>query len=278
MDAMIDAITFWGNNVTLGTAKNDKAGHVFYKNNLKGIVSTLEDGIFASDDMGTKETYTVNDSMMKAMWAGSIGFLWQSQQVFIAKLSTRMENDRHIHDPCSDGFPLKAHKRSLVRVCDGDTAYFFMIKATIRRSNYDWPQVYGADDETLKKYSLDLLKLAKGALWTQKTFGFGANFGDTTNSAITDVYANPEEPGKLPDNVFMSVPVCDLDWLKENGDNPWGGKMHYKGVDGMGDELVSPNKLHPCTIADTNVVDFFLENVQTSCFASMWLDGGEDQR
>lgn len=278
MDAMLDAITQWGGNVTLGTVKNDVDNHIFYQNDPKGIVSTLEDGLFADDNMGTKDTYSINNAMLKTMWSGSIGFLWQSQHVFIAKLSTKMEDDRGVHDPCSDDFPLKAHERSLVRVCDGDTAYFFMIKADITRSNYDWPKVHGADDDTLEEYSLDLLTLAKGALWTQKTFGFGANFENSTTDAITDVYVNSDEPEKVLDNLFVSVPVCDLDWLKDNGPYPWGGKIHYSGIEGIGDELVSLSKLPSCGAADADILDSYLENVQGSSFWSMWLDGGGDQR
>jgi hypothetical protein len=278
MNTMLDAITYWGRNVTLGTVKNDVKNHIFYQNDAKGIVSTLKDGLFADDDVGTKDTYAVNNAMLKAMWSGSIGFLWQSQRVFIVKLSTRMENDKHVHHPCSDDFPLKAYHRSLARVCEGDTAYFFIIKADIIRSNYDWPEIYGADDDTLEQYSLDLLTLAKGAEWTQKTFGFGANFENSTSQAIADEYLNAKDPSKVPKNVFMSVPVCDLDWLKDNGPYPWGGKIHYNGVEGMGDELASLSKLSLWKSLNANIINSCIENVQVSSFSRMWLNGGGSQR
>lgn len=240
MNAMIESITYWGNNVTQGKAKNDQKSHTYYQNDPKGLAYTLEDGLFASDDMGANKTYALNSDVLRTTWSGAIGFLWQRQEVFIAKLSSKMEDQKHVHEPCSDDFQLKAdNKRPLVRVCDGDTAYFFVIKATASGKTQNWPEVNGADDKTLKQYDLDLLTLAKGALWTQNKFGFSANFGNSTTDAITDLYMNTDSPGKLPEHVFNTVPVCDLDWLKHNGPYPWNGKKHYGGLDGPGSELVS---------------------------------------
>ncbi|KAJ5165974.1 hypothetical protein N7492_006270 [Penicillium capsulatum] len=161
--------------------------------------------------------------MMKTMWGGVIGFLWQWQHVVIVKLSTKLDDQEGYYAPCSKDFYLNYGP---VRVCDGDTAYFFIRKGSESLPiGTSYPEVPGIKKETLGNYSLDLLTVAKGAEWTQNTFGFGENFNQSTHDAIADMYLNPEDSTNTANNTFISVPFCDLDWLKHNGPNPWAGML-----------------------------------------------------
>lgn len=117
----------------------------------------------------------------------------------------------------------------LVRVCDGDTAYFFLL------ADYVWPgqgegKVQGTD-KLESDYGLTLPDFAKAAVYNQKKSGYGSM---GTSDATTEILKGDGAPG----HIYISLPVC---YLKETS---------FKGVN-PADAGISKRQIGTATIACT---------------------------
>lgn len=199
----------WADQAVNGKGINpNPANHDGYFQQDVNLANLLMTNAFANDTIKTgiskksEKSLQVNESMLKYMWGAAIGYLWSSQNLMVVKLSKSL--GKH-GAPCDlDLLPYT------VRKCDGETAWFFL-KAKEAGAVTD-PPVEGADDKTLSKYGLSLLDMAQGANWTQSAFGFGANFGNSTNSTIHHHYTSLGTTPKYP---FVSIPFCDLDAIED---------------------------------------------------------------
>lgn len=186
----------WGNNILNGKIKDQKASSSLIPHTAVGVFTG---GGFASDPLSSDVISGIHKSVYKYMWSTAIGYLWNSQNIYIIKLSS---------DLGTWGKPCDIHlDKNMARVCDGDTAYLFGFPWSEQQ---DGP-IYGADDDTLAAYDLTLLELAKGAKKTQDTYGFAKNIDDSSKSAITKNYEDPSSSTDL----FVGIPLCDLDAIED---------------------------------------------------------------
>lgn len=186
----------WGQNILNGNIKDQKASSSLVPHTAVGIFTG---GGFASDPLSSDVISLIHKSAYKYMWSSAIGYLWNSQDIYIIKLSSDLGT---WGKPCDMQLD-----KNMARVCDGDTAYLFGFPWTEQQAG----PIYGADDDTLAAYDLTLLELALGAKNTQDTYGFSANIGDSSQSAITQNYENPSSSTDL----FVGIPLCDLDAIED---------------------------------------------------------------
>ncbi|CAL5866182.1 uncharacterized protein PFLUO_LOCUS389 [Penicillium psychrofluorescens] len=197
INSTIESINNTATQVLTDPATNDPTNNYYYMSADNSLASILHGGAFASSSVGTGEDLSMYQTAVSRMWDASISFLWQSQNVIIVKLSTDIIGLTGA--PCDIQLT-----KGFQRVCDGDTAYFFGI---IGISYSDTTPIYGADDNVLGKYGLNMLGVAQAANATQVKYGFGKYFSNATAQQIMS------NAFQSPDELIMTLPFCDLDAL-----------------------------------------------------------------
>ena len=124
--------------------------------------------------------------------ATTIGVCWSQEDVFI--VSTNYSK-AYGDDTCST----ELHN-GLVRECDGDTAYFYMLASHVWAVAGDG-EVQGADG--IQEYGLTLTQFAKAAVYNQEQNGYGS-------PKPTDATKNILLGKGSPDAIDVSIPVCYL--------------------------------------------------------------------
>ncbi|KAJ5584810.1 uncharacterized protein N7459_004610 [Penicillium hispanicum] len=152
----------------------------------------FQHGAFATSE----NTYTIekfHKHSANGIIGTSIAYLLNLQGAFIMSITYKKAWGS---DVCKSKL-----EYDLVRVCDGDTAYFFML------ADHTWPEQGEGKVQDLDKlesdFGLSLLDFAKAAAYNQKKNGYGhMSISDATNEIL--------KGGGAPENMYIYMPVCYL--------------------------------------------------------------------
>ncbi|KAJ5610400.1 hypothetical protein N7510_007119 [Penicillium lagena] len=159
----------------------------------------MKNGTFAEEIHNVKYNILSGD-ISKIVLSSAVAAAWIQQNVFVAK---RTDN---VHDtaPCD----IDLDKLDGARVCDGDTAYFFMVSQSIN-SWGDYAGVSGTSK--IDDYGLDLLTMAKSAEWISDHHD--GYFPQVSPTDIVKDFTYDE--GALENGYFIELPFMDADDLDE---------------------------------------------------------------
>lgn len=159
-------------------AHNDPDKNVLYSKEEHSTIATLYSGLFSAPATAD-EKYELSKDTMTAYYAAAVSTLWDG--VFIVKLRSNLWDSRFRKEkkPCelyktSDIWVNDVTKQTRV-VCDDEQAYFVM-KREVGAKYPKFLKLYGGDEETLKKYGMNLESMVKSSVWNQDQFGFVQNW------------------------------------------------------------------------------------------------------
>lgn len=200
-----------------------------YKDDPLGAPALLNPGTFA-EPIEWRDIQYRELNMMQIVSAAAISYLWRNDgQIYIAKLT----------EPVYYQYPCDIELTDLWRVCDGDTAYFYLPWSEIGPWDDDWSAPPGI--EYVEDEGLDLVQMAKAAEDTQKQYGYDYEWN--TETAI-DAFMSETPP---PYGLLVNLPVCFLDRLMVES------REFYDARTSTCDAQVSP-VLSRCPLNDTRAL------------------------
>ncbi|KAL4921800.1 hypothetical protein BDW62DRAFT_197506 [Aspergillus aurantiobrunneus] len=166
-----------------------------YKDDPTGAPAILNSGAFAPP-IDTSEIQYDKIKMMQTTLASAVSWLWKKHdKAVVAKVT----HDMHGQKPC------EIELNELYRVCDGDTAYFFVLWDDIlhKYKSDGWGKPHGiehAEDE-----NISLVEFGKAAVYTSEQFGPGHNW-DPEGVAVA--FGSERKP---PNFLMVDIPACTVD-------------------------------------------------------------------
>lgn len=211
----------WGHNALFKTAKNTGYNSdEKYITTPGNLVDILRDGGFAdhTEPESLSKATIYDNSMLKFMWGSAIGYLWSTSNVVIYRISNVTEwiEEDDDYTPPDGPCPLEPWENDhQVAVCDEDTGSMYILQA------FSSSKLKGAD--SLSRYGLSVLDMARYANLTQSTYGFTKWL---TDASAKKIQTNIIEAPVNATPPFVGIPVCDLDalkplWMAERARDQW---------------------------------------------------------
>ncbi|KAJ5585521.1 uncharacterized protein N7459_005321 [Penicillium hispanicum] len=187
---LYDGMQDYFNGLVNGIAYNNQPQQD-YATNKSGLPYLLKSGMFASSPT-TNTVEGITNFTTNGIIAAAINIVFKERGIYVVHTTY---DKAYGSNTCKTTL-----KNDLVRVCDGNDAYFLL------EASYTWP-TEGNDAITgwdkFADYGLTLLQFIKAAVYNQKQRGYDS---PTSNDVLSDIMKGNVKPN----DISVSLPVCEV--------------------------------------------------------------------